>query len=298
MKTKDILHAFSGGKDTAAVIVVGLRLPRVLAAAAAGAALAVAGLILQAVTNNDLCAPNIIGVNAGAGFAVILLLSLFPAAWRLLPAAAFVGALATSFIVLAVASAAPSHGGRATLVLAGVAVASILNAGISFLSLRFPDVMSSYTAFSVGGFSGVGLEDISVPAAIIAVCLVAAMMLSRRMNLFCLGDEIASSLGVKVKVLRAAALVIAAALCAAAVSFAGLLGFVGLVVPHIVRRLIGADLRADIPLCALLGAALTIVSDLIGRVAFAPTELPAGIVMAAVGAPFFLWLLVRRRGER
>ena len=118
------------------------------------------------------------------------------------------------------------------------------------------------------------------------------------MNLFCLGDEIASSLGVKVKVLRAAALVIAAALCAAAVSFAGLLGFVGLVVPHIVRRLIGADLRADIPLCALLGAALTIVSDLIGRVAFAPTELPAGIVMAAVGAPFFLWLLVRRRGER
>ena len=289
-----VLAAFSGEDKTARVIVVGLRLPRLAAAALAGAALASAGQLLQNVTDNELCAPNIIGINAGSGLAVMLVLCLFPMYWRLLPAAAFVGALASSFLVLLISGASPGDQ-KSSLILAGVALSSILSAGISFLSLKYPDVLSSYTAFSVGGFSGVSLDELIVPAAMIFVCFVLAMVQAPRINLLCLGDEEASALGVRVKLLRVFTIVITSGLCAAAVSFAGLLGFVGLIVPHIVRRLCGQRLRRILPITALSGAILVVFSDIIGRTILAPGELPAGIIMALIGAPFFLYLLMRRR---
>lgn len=278
------------------VIVYGIRMPRVVGAGLAGAALACAGLLLQCVTANELCAPNIVGINSGAGFFVIFILSIFPSAWRLVPLCAFFGALAASFTVLAISYTANHHSG-ATLVLAGIAVSSILNAAISFLSLRFPEILSSYTAFSVGGFSGMELGKLALPAVIIGISIVAAQILSPKLSLLCLGDEIAASLGVKVKSLRIATVVIASALCAAAVSFAGLLGFVGLIVPHIVRQIAGSDMRYNISFSVICGAALVILSDLFGRVLFKPTELPAGIIMALLGAPFFLFLLLKRRAR-
>lgn len=285
-----ILHELANN----GVIVCGIRLPRVLGAALAGTALACAGLILQCVTANELCAPNIVGINAGAGFFVILILSIFPSAWNFIPLSAFCGALCTALTVLAISYSGNSHIGT-TLVLAGVAISSILNAAISFLSLRFPDVLSSYTAFSVGGFSGLELDELAIPAIIIGISLICAQILSPKLSLLCLSDAVASSLGVKVRTLRFASVVIASALCAAAVSFAGLLGFVGLIVPHIVRQTAGEDMRYNLPLCALCGAALVILSDLVGRVIFKPTELPAGIIMALIGAPFFLFLLLKKK---
>lgn len=288
-----IIAALRGEDRTAAVIIFELRLPRLIAAALAGAALAAAGLLLQSVTDNELCAPNIIGVNAGAGFVVMLMLCLSPMQWRLLPIGAFAGALAAAFLVLTVSSAAGEH--KSSLVLAGVALSSLMNAGISFLSLKYPDVLSSYTAFSVGGFAGVSLDQLILPAVMIFAGLIIAFIIAPKAGMLCLGDEAASALGVRPKTVRVIAVTIAAGLCAAAVSFAGLLGFVGLIVPHIVRRLTGAGMRCNLPYAAVCGSVLVIFSDLFGRTVMAPGELPAGIIMALIGAPFFLYLLIRKK---
>lgn len=296
LELSEVLKVLIGrGERTAELILFSLRLPRVGGAILAGAGLAVAGLLLQGVTDNDLCAPNIIGVNSGAGLAVMVVLCLFPMAFRLLPLAAFAGAFGTTLIVLGVAYSAGGHSSKTTVVLAGVAVGTLLSAGISFLSQLYPDVLSSYTAFSVGGFSGVYAEDLPAPAAIILIGILAAWCLAPRLNLLCLGDEIARSLGVRVRMLRLVTLMLASALCAAVVTFAGLLGFVGLIVPHMARRLLGHDLRLLIPAGALLGAVLVVLSDLAGRTLFSPAELPAGILLAVLGAPFFLFLLFKRR---
>lgn len=291
----EIIGAFTKQKEyhTASVILFDLRLPRVLGAALCGAALATAGFLLQSVTANELCAPNVIGVNAGAGFFVILSMCVFPDSFMYQPLFAFFGALVTTFSVIGLCSG--RENARTLMILAGVSISAVFNAGISFLSYRFPDVLPSYNAFSAGGFSGVGMTDIAIPAVIIAVFFLLAMIIAPQLNLLCLGDSMAHSLGVRVTALRFFSLICAAALCAASVSFAGLVGFVGLIVPNAVRKLFGADARLNIPMCALLGASLTVFSDMAGRVLFAPSELPAGIIMAAIGAPFFLVLLFKKR---
>ena len=290
-----VASVFDSSDSTEKTIIVSLRLPRVLGAALAGAALSVSGLVLQCVTGNSLCAPNIVGVNSGAGFAVILMLCFMPSAWSLLPLGAFFGALAATLVITAISRFASKR--SVTLVLAGVAVSSLLNSAISFLSLRFPDVMPSYTAFSVGGFSSTVYSELLLPLIIIALCLVSFQFLAPKLNLLLLGDEIAHSLGVNVGLIRFTSLILASALCGAAVSFAGLLGFVGLIVPHAVRRLAGNDMRVNLVLSAILGGGLVILSDLVGRTLFSPSELPAGIITAFIGAPFFLYLLCRRRGD-
>ena len=288
---------FSPERTTQRLILWAVRLPRVAAALLAGAGLAVSGVLLQTATNNPLAGPSVIGVNAGAGFAMILGLCLFPLSYRMLPLAAFVGAFACTALIVAVSARA--GGSKATIVLAGFAMilGTLLNAGISLLKLLYPDMTETYTHFSVGDVDGVTFRQLAAPAAIIGVCLAAAMVLGPRLDLLCLGDALAASLGVQVKLLRTAALLLASASAAAAVSFSGLLGFVGLMVPHIARRLVGTDLRRLLPAAALLGAALVTASDLIGRVAFAPSQVPAGIITSFVGVPFFFVLLLQRRNR-
>lgn len=280
---------------TAELILISIRLPRVLGAALAGASLASAGALLQCVTANELCAPNIIGINSGAGFGVILTLCMAPSLWALIPLSAFTGAFVACAIIMGISFGTSVKANGSTLVLCGVAISSLLTAGISFLSLRFPDVLSSYTAFSVGGFSGTELKQLLLPAIIILLALFVSQLIAPSLNLLCLGDEIAASLGIRVKAIRMTALICACALAACAVSFAGLLGFVGLIVPHIIRRMAGNDMRYNIVFCAMGGAVICILSDLIGRTIFAPTELPCGIIMAFIGAPFFIYLLIKRR---
>ena len=286
-----IFDAISGNDNTAYIILFRLRLPRVLAAALAGIALSAAGFLLQTVTDNDLCAPNIIGVNSGAGLAVMMILCRFPTLWQLQPAAAFIGALSATLIVLFLSSLSSSYEKKSTVVLAGVAVSSVFSAGISFLSIKYPDALSSYAAFSVGGFSDIATGQLAIPAVMTAVCLAASLIIAPRLELLCLGDDGARSLGA----IRLTAIILASAMCAAAVSFAGLLGFVGLIVPHIVRRLTRSGLRLRLVHAALCGAIIVVLSDLAGRTLFAPGELPAGIIMAFIGAPFFICLLIGRR---
>ena len=281
--------------NNSVVIVQSLRLPRVLGAVFAGAALAVSGLLLQSATGNDLTAPNIIGINSGAGLFVMLTLCLLPSLSVLLPFAAFAGAVLAAVLVLGLSAREGRVASRTTVVLAGVSVGALMSAGISFLSLLYPDVLASYTAFSVGGLSGVYFEDIALPMLIISAFLVLGFLLTPSLNLLALGDDMAASMGVKVTKLRILALLIAAVLASSAVSYVGLIGFVGLIVPHAARKLAGSDNRVLLPLSAILGGVLVTLADLISRILFAPTELPCGILISALGAPFFLFLLVGRK---
>jgi len=285
------------GYEKQALIIRSLRLPRAVGALLAGAALSCAGLMLQQATGNDLCAPNIIGVNAGAGLFVMLMLCFAPSMYFLIPISAFTGAFIATLTVLLISHLVGRSASRATLVLSGVAVGAFFNAGISFLSYLFPDVLVSYTAFTSGSLSGIYARDIMIPGIIICVCLLLSFLLSPRLKLFCLGDGMASALGVNVRLVRILALVLASALCASSVSFAGLIGFVGLIVPHIAKRTVSADSPYLLPISITLGASILLLSDLLGRVLFAPSELPCGIIMAAVGAPFFISLLCKGRDK-
>ena len=281
------------GKGSATLILYAIRLPRALGALFAGAGLALSGVLLQRATDNPLAAPHLLGINAGAGFFVILTLSLFPATFALTPFAAFLGATLTALLILGVCARLSL--GKSAVVLCGVAFSALFGAGISFLSLLDADVLAIYTDFSIGGLRGLATKDLYFPMPIIALCFTGAMLLSRKLHLFSLGDTLATSLGVRVKRVRLAALLLAAASAAAAVSFAGLLGFVGLVVPHISRLLAKEDTRTQIWLSTLGGGILLLLADLAGRVLFAPTEIPVGIFTALLGVPFFLCLLFGRK---
>ena len=277
-----------------AVIVFDIRLPRTLAAIMAGAAFSVAGLLIQTASSNALASPNIIGVNSGAGFAVLVFLSFFPQLYRLLPLAAFVGALVAVSLVFLISSATRRMTSSSSLILSGIAVNALFNALISILASLDPDVMGTYSAFSVGGFASVGMDQLAPAAIIMAGCLVAVLPLAHVMDIVRLSDEIASSLGYRPQRIRIILMALACLMAASAVSFAGLLGFVGLVVPHVASFLCPGGSRRTLTLSLLAGPVLVLVADFLGRMVIRPSELPAGVFMAMVGVPFFIFLLTRR----
>lgn len=294
MSLRQFIMCFLGnGSEKDSVIIFSVRLPRVLGALLCGVGLSVSGVLLQAVTNNSLASPNIIGVNAGAGFAVIFLLCFLPGALYLRALAAFFGAFVTTIIIILLSRKISAS--RSTVVLCGIAVTTLLNAGISFLSYLDTDVMAVYRYFSVGGLSGVELNELSIPFVIIAVCFFAALFVSNKIDVLSLGDSFAVSLGVNAKALRIFCIVLSSAAAASVVSFAGLLGFVGLVVPHIAKRLTDGKTQSVLSASAVIGATLVCLADLVGRVVLSPSEIPVGIVMAFIGAPFFFFLLLRGR---
>ena len=273
-----------------------VRLPRTCGCLLAGMALAVSGAVIQSVLSNPLAAPNIIGVNSGAGLMVVLCSALFPQSVTLTPLAAFLGAFLGVVLVLFIAERTGAS--RITLVLAGVAVSNIFSAGIDAVVTFFPDAVLSYTDFRIGGLNNLSMDRLVPSFCVIAAALIILFSLTSEMDILSLGRETAQSLGLPVKPLRLILLALAAALAGAAVSFAGLLGFVGLIVPHIMRRVVGEDSRPLLAACALGGAALLTLCDLLSRVLFAPYEIPVGIVLSLAGGPFFIWLLLRQRGGR
>ena len=279
-------------KDGAARrILVHIRLPRTAAALLSGAALACAGAIIQGVLGNPLAGPNIIGVNAGAGFMTLMVSWLFPMSAGLLPMAAFAGAFACSLLILAIVQ--KTDASRLTVVLAGVAVSAILSAGTDLITTIQPEVTLGLTAFRIGGFSGVSAQRVYGAAVYILPGLAIAMLMAKRLDVLCLGDETAHSVGLPVKKTRTALLLLASLLAGAAVSFSGLVGFVGLMSPHMVRRIAGGEHKSLLPLSMLLGAVMMLVCDTISRTAFAPYEMPVGILLSLAGGPFFLLMLLK-----
>ena len=290
----EVIAALLGrGSGTTASIVLYARLPRLCGCLLAGAALACAGVIIQGVLNNPLAAPNVIGVNSGAGLATALCCALAPGAVRWTPLAAFLGALMGVLLVLFIAERAGAA--RITLVLAGVAMSSMFGAGIDAVVTFVPDALSGYTDFRVGGVKNLSMARLAPAFWVILIALLIALSLSNEMDLLLLGRETAQSLGLPANRLRLLLLALAAALAGAAVSFAGLLGFVGLLAPQIARRLLGEDSFFLLLSSGLGGALLLAVCDLLARLLFAPFELPLGVVLSLTGGPFFIWLLLRQR---
>lgn len=289
-----VLRALLGGGDFAAAgIVRYVRLPRTLGCLLAGAALAASGAVIQTVLANPLAAPHIIGVNSGAGLGVAVCCALAPGAALLPPLAAFLGAFGGVSLVLALSRRAGAS--RTTLVLAGVAVSGMLGAGVDLVLTLVPDALVGYSDFRIGGLAQVSMARVAPAAWVILPCLAALGLLAGALDVLALGEDVAHSLGLRVRAVRLALLALAAALAGAAVSFAGLLGFVGLAAPHIARRLVGGEARRLLPGAALFGALLLTGCDVAARVLFAPFELPVGIVLSLAGGPFFLWLLFRQR---
>ncbi len=290
----EVIAALLGrGSGTTASIVLYARLPRLCGCLLAGAALACSGVIIQGVLNNPLAAPNIIGVNSGAGLATAICCALAPGAVQIAPIAAFLGALTGVMLVLFISEQAGAA--RITLVLAGVAMSSMFSAGIDAVVTFVPDALSGYTDFRVGGVKNLSMARLAPAFWVILIALAIALSLSNELDLLLLGRETAQSLGLPAKRLRLVLLMLAAALAGAAVSFAGLLGFVGLLAPHMMRRLVGEDSLPLLLSSALGGGLLLTACDLASRLIFAPFELPLGVVLSLTGGPFFIWLLLKQR---
>lgn len=296
MSWGDIIKTlFASNNSIEFQIIYNLRLPRTLLGALVGAALAVAGVILQAVMRNPLASPGIIGVSSGAGVAAVTALMIFPALSGWLIPIAFAGAFVTAMAVYLLAWKRGVEPVR--LLLAGVAVSSLLGAISTAIMLFNSEKVAGILDFAIGSLSTRSWPQLELVAPYIIAGLAVAFIIAPKLNVLGLGDEIAVGLGMNVERMRLGFIALAALLAAAAVSVAGLLGFVGLIAPHIVRMLIGGDSKFLIPGAAVFGAVLVVGSDTAGRVVIAPEELPLGIIMALLGPPFFLWLLRRRTGE-
>ena len=287
-----IVHTLLGNVQTTDEMVIwNIRFPRNIVGALVGANLAVSGAILQAVMKNPLADPGIVGVSSGAGLAGVIMLIFMPEASILLTPVAFVGAMLSAAAVYALAW---KNGIRPTrIILAGVAVSAFLGSGISALLVFYSDKVQGALLWMVGGLSARSWPQVETLFPYTILGLVLALAGCKALTILSLGDETARGLGVPVERVRFSMTAVAALLAAGAVSVAGLIGFVGLVVPHIVRLIIGTDYKYVIPGSAILGSGVLVFCDTLGRVAFSPIEIPAGIIMAFLGAPFFLYLLRR-----
>ena len=285
-----------GPRSTAGYIFWYARLPRTLACLLSGAALAVSGAVIQGVLSNKLASPSIIGVNAGAGLAVTLCCAMGLLSGWVIALSAFGGAMISVLLVVFVAR--KTGASRTTVILGGVAVNSLLNALSEALTTLVPDAGVLSGDFRVGGFSSVVPARLLPAGILICGALVLIFTLHNDLDVMALGEETARSLGMPVKKMRSLFLVLAAMLAGASVSFAGLLGFVGLIVPHAVRYLAGNRSLYLLPVCAMGGAGFVTFCDLVSRMAFIPYELPVGILLSMLGGPFFLALLLKRKGGR
>lgn len=276
-------------------IIWNVRLPRTIVALLVGINLSLSGAILQGVMRNPLASPSIIGVSAGAGLAALTILIIFPKFYYLVPIGAFLGAFGASLLIYFLAW----NGGimPTRLILAGVAVSSLFGAGNNALMTFFPDRVSGVISFMVGGLSAINWQDVKMilPYSIIGVFLL--FFLPNELNILTLGDEVAQGLGIHVERSRFRFIILASLLAGSAVSVVGLLGFVGLIVPHIARLLIGSDYKYLVPGTLLMGGSMLMIFDTISRTLFSPTEIPVGIIMSILGAPFFLYLLRKRSGS-
>ncbi len=285
---------FSSEKSTVKVVVVNLRLPRLILALLIGASLSASGAILQSVMRNPLADPGTIGVSAGAGTAATTILLLFPQMTNAVPIFAFGGAALACFLIYTMAWKGGVDPTR--IILSGVAINSVLGAYNSLLQMLHSDSLEGVLAFMNGSLSGRSWSQVRVLTIYAGIGLVLAFLCIKGANTLQLGDEMAKSLGVNVSVTRVLLSAVSAFLAASTVSVAGMIGFVGLVVPHISRLLVGSDYKEMLPTSMLLGAVVLLAADTVGRTIIPGMEIPVGIVMSVTGGPFFLYML-RKRGR-
>ncbi|MFJ7731076.1 FecCD family ABC transporter permease [Lysinibacillus sp. NPDC097231] len=295
-----VLQAIIGkGSEFDQLIIIDFRLPRIFIAAFAGMALAVAGAILQGIIKNPLASPEIIGISAGGGAAVVGFLAIFSdsnhslrVSIEWLPLAGFIGATFVGFIVYFFAwkdGVTPTR-----LVLIGIGVSAFMQAITTILMIIGPIYQASEAnKWITGSVKSADWHQIQIIVPLIIVLLLITFFITRQLNVQELGDDTAASLGQSVQKTRLFLMLLSSSLVASAIAFAGSIGFVGLMAPHIARRIVGPAFGVLIPTCAAIGALLVMVADMIGRTAFSPLEVPAGVFTAAIGAPYFIYLLFR-----
>lgn len=292
-----VLAKFNGTAQPSALdtVVWQLRMPRILAALLVGGGLAVAGAAFQGMFRNPLVSPDILGVSSGAGLGAILAIFL---QYSLVTVQlfAFVGGMFAVGLVYLLAQASQRHDPIFVLVLAGIALSTLLGAGISLLKILADPYtqLPTITFWLMGGLHGVTYTDLVYSAPLIVIGLVPMVLLSWKMNILSLSDQEAASLGVDYVRMRVLLIASATLMTASAVSFTGIIGWVGLVIPHVARLLVGPHFSRLIPTSLLLGALFLLITDTLART-IAPIELPLGILTAMIGAPFFMYLLMRGR---
>ncbi|WP_211281827.1 FecCD family ABC transporter permease [Sanguibacter antarcticus] len=292
----DVVAAFGGSTDGFEQAAVAKRIPRTVLAVVVGAALGVSGALMQGVTRNPLADPGILGVNMGASLAVVVGIAFF----GLTAASSFlwvaiVGAGVTATAVYTIGSLGRGGPTPLKLALAGAASSAALASFISAIMLPRGDVSGSIRSWQIGGVGGGTFESIRLALPFLAVGFLVAMLSARSLDSLALGDELAAGLGERVAVARASAALAAVVLCGAATAVTGPIGFVGLVVPHACRLLVGVDHRWLLPFSAVVGAALLTGADVLGRIVARPAEIDVGIVTALVGAPFFIYIVRRQK---
>ncbi|WP_026735197.1 FecCD family ABC transporter permease [Fischerella sp. PCC 9605] len=283
------------GNPDHAFVIHNLRLPRTLVAFMVGVALAISGTIFQGLTHNPLADPGIIGINAGASLMAVTVIILFPSApIYTLPLSAFAGALLMAVLIYLLAWNKGSSPIR--LILMGIGLSAIASA-ITSLMITFGNIydVSNALVWLAGSVYGRTSEQVFSLLPWLVIFVPMALILARHLNALNLGDDVAKSLGSRVEWQRGLLVLVGVALAAAGVATAGMIGFIGLIAPHLGRQLVGATHEGLIPTSALLGGIIVVVADLVGRTLFAPIELPCGVVTAVVGAPYFLYLLIRNR---
>jgi iron complex transport system permease protein len=289
----ELVTALLDAADPRHVLLWQVRLPRVACGALVGAALGVAGVLVQTAVRNPLADPWLLGVSAGAGAAALLAIVAFPELPALVPAVAFAGGVAPVAALLALSSGARARG-PLRMILAGVALQALCFALVALILFFFADRAPAFAAFIVGSLASVGWGDVAIVAVPTTLGVAAALAAARPLDVLLLDEASATSLGVAARRARFGAASLAALLAAGAVSVAGLVGFVGLVAPNALRLLAGPRHLLLVPLAALGGATLVMLADAAARAAAAPLELPVGALLAAIGAPYFLYLIWKK----
>ena len=292
---EEILTSVFSEEDSAVkIVVLKLRLPRIIMALLVGAALSASGALLQSVMRNPLADPGTIGVSAGAGTAAITILLLFPNLSMSLPLFAFGGAALACVLIYTLAWKGGIDPVR--IILSGVAINTVLGGYNSFLQLLHSDNLSGVLSFMNGSLSGVTWHHVKITLVYTVIGLFLAFLCIKQANALQLGDEMAQNLGINVSMSRICLSAVSAFLAAATVAEVGMIGFVGLLVPHIARMLVGSDYKIMLPVSILLSGCVLLTADTIGRTAIPGLEIPVGVIMSVIGGPFFLYML-RKRGK-
>jgi iron complex transport system permease protein len=292
----DIAAALGGRVETIGQAAIAVRIPRTVLALLAGSALGLAGAVMQGVTRNPLADPGLLGVNTGAALAVVVGIAWFGLAsphsfiWT-----AVLGAGVAALFVYSIGSLGRGGATPLKLTLAGAATSIALSSMVVAVVLPRNDIAGGVRQWQIGGVGGATFDAIGHALPFLAAGLLASLLSARKLNALALGEELAAGLGERVAVARALAALGAILLCGATTAVCGPIGFLGLVVPHLCRLLVGVDHRRLLPFSAVAGACLLLAADIVGRVVARPAEIDVGILTALVGAPFFIWIVRRQR---
>ena len=296
---KDVLtYLFNSGSDSFEAAVVYARIPRTVFGILAGSALGVSGALMQAITRNPVADPSILGVDTGASLMVVIGIAYLSISSGIkLIGLSFFGAILTALFVYGIASFGFGGASSLKLVLSGAAVSTALASLVNTIMLPDSQVMKEFRFWQVGSIGGATWDDIRLVFPFVAIGIILSLACASPLNAMALGDEMAVSLGVKVGMVRVFAAFAGVMLCAVITAIAGPVGFVGLMLPHLIRQILDNDMRIILPFSAIGGAGLLVISDVIGRILGRPGELEVGIITAILGAPVFIWIVWKTKAK-